>query len=149
MADGLSITGLAEVQQMLVDAPAHVVATGYVKALQAAASVLEQALYDAAPERDEGDRPEDVPHLKDCIASDVAVDSQLRGGQARVGFTKAVGGLPLWLEYGHRMIGHKPDHKELGYVEPHPFIRAVFDATADQAIEAFAGTLGSTLRSGA
>lgn len=147
MAD-LSITGLEQVQRMLNDAPAHVVAGGYVKALQAASSVMEGALYAAAPERDEGERSEDTPHLRDEIVSDVALDSGLRGGQARIGFTKRVASVALWLEYGHRMVGHAPELKEFGFIGPHPFMRAAFDGAADQAIEAFADSLAQSVSSG-
>lgn len=38
------------------------------------------------------------------------------------------------VEYGHRLLSHKPSLKEIGEVEPHPFMRPALDEGADEAL---------------
>lgn len=147
MPNYVTVTGLAEVQRMLTEAPRLIVANAYLKALSAAADVMEATLYSVTPERDEGDRNEDIVHLRDAIVREIQLDSRFQGGTLDIGFG-AEGFRALWVEYGHAMIGHKPDKKPLkpGQIPPHPFMRRAFDQCADQCIEAFANTLESELR---
>jgi HK97 gp10 family phage protein len=146
MPQYVTVTGLREVQRMLTEAPRLVVSNAYLKALGAAADVLEAALYSAAPERDEGSRDENIVHLKDAIVREIQLDSRFRGGTLDVGFGKE-GFRALWVEYGHRMLTHDKRPTKLGMVPPHPFMRPAFEACADQCIEAFALTLERELRS--
>lgn len=146
MPNYVTVTGLAEVQRMLTEAPRLIVANAYLKALTAAAAVMEAALYSATPERDEGDRNEEIVHLKDAIVREIELDSRFRGGAFAIGFGSE-GFRALWVEYGHRMIGHLPDKKKLEPdVPPHPFMRRAFDDCADACIAAFANTLETELR---
>ena len=59
-----------------------------------------------------------------------------KGGQASIGFGRA-GAKAQWVEYGHRMIGHEPDEKDLGVVRAHPFMRLAFEDSGEAAIAAF------------
>jgi HK97 gp10 family phage protein len=147
MADvgmSLQITGLQEVQQMLKDAPRIVVASAFVNALDAGAQVIKAALAPRIPVSDE----ETAGELKAALMSTVTLDPQLRGGVAEVGFGTKQGHIANFVEYGHRMVGHKPGKIELGMVSPHPFMRPAAEVSADAAIEAFADTLETTLRAG-
>ena len=145
MSTQVTVTGLAEVQRMLTEAPKAIVGSIFVRAMDAAVQVIEDELYILAPERDEGERDENVAHLKDQIMHLIELDSRFRGVRAAIGFGKG-GNKALWLEYGHRMIGHAPDHKDLGTVSPHPFIRRAFDNAADKAIAAFTRVFESEMR---
>lgn len=138
MADELvHITGIEEVQELLVSAPRHIVGTAFLKAFEAADRVIEGELDLRTPEKS--------GELKAAKTHEITLDSNLRGGLLQIGFGKQ-GHKALWVEYGHRMVGHKPDKKELGTVEAHPFMRPAANASADRAIEAFADTLIETLK---
>lgn len=139
------ITGIEETVRMLDQLPATVVANGYLRGLTAAGEVFENELHWSTPERDEGDRNEEKPHLRDSIVADVQIDSRLRGGRVQVGFGP-MGYVAYFVEWGHRMVGHEPGKKEEGYVKAHPFMRAAFDRTADRAIEAFIGGMESGIK---
>lgn len=141
----VTVTGLEEVQALLQNAPKVVVATGYLRGLQAGAEVIQQELYIRTPECDEGERNDDDPHLNESMVVDIALDSNFRGGVAEVGFGK-MGWKANLVEYGHQMVGHKPAKKVLGTVAAHPFMRPAAAAAADRAIEAFANELESVLR---
>lgn len=143
---GIVVTGIEEVNRMLTDLPAVIVARAFLKALDAGAKVIERGLLERTPERDEGDRREDVPHLIDSIVIEINIDSQLRGGIAKVGFGN-MGHVALWVEYGHHLLGHKPTKKELGNVQPYPFMRPTADAVANDVIQAFQDALVEVLTS--
>lgn len=146
MANALiTVTGLEDVQRMLAEAPKTVVAGGFVKAGTASGRVIEERLLAGTPERDEGERNEDEPHLIDSSVIEIKLDSQNRGVQVKVGFGR-MGYKALLVEYGHVLLGHKPGKKPLGSVPAHPFMRPAADASAEPAIEAFAQSLAETVR---
>lgn len=130
---------------MLTEAPKIIVATAYVKAMTAAVRIIEGALWELCPEREENARDEDKIHVRESIMDMIEIDSRFRGAAAAIGFGN-MSHVALWLEYGHRMVGHLPNKKQLGTVAPHPFIRRAFDESADAAIAAFANVLESELR---
>lgn len=142
----IQITGLAEVQRMLAEAPKTVVATAYLKALQAGANVIADELESRTPIK-----AEDVGGLLDkgvlreSVMIAVEIDSDLRGGQAEVGFGKN-GYVAMWVEYGHRMVGHKPNKKLKGTVKANPFMRQTAAVSADRAIAAFQDELVAQLK---
>jgi HK97 gp10 family phage protein len=143
VADRLfTIEGADEVVKLLQSAPRVVVATGFLKALQAGAKPIVDQLEARTPERDEGERNEETPHLKDNITVDIQLDSQFRGGFADIGFGK-LGYIANFVEYGHRMLTH--DEKEIGKIEPKPFMRPAAEAAAEAAIDAFADALTTEL----
>jgi len=133
----ITITGVEEVQKMLAEAPRVAVANGFLKALQAGAQVIQEAVAARTPV--------DTGKMRDALLTDITIDSSLRGGHAAIGFGKE-GHKANFVEYGHRMIGHKPNKKEIGTVAPHPFMRPAAAVSADAAIEAFGDTLVATLR---
>lgn len=140
------ITGLEDVQRMLREAPKHIVVTGYARALNAAAQVIARELHYRTPERNEGDRNEEEAHLIDSIVVDVQVDANGQGGRAQVGFGKE-GWKANLIEYGHEMIGHLPNKKNLGRPVPaNPFMRRTTDAAAEEAIQAFQDSIARTVR---
>lgn len=130
---------------MLTEAPRLVVATAYVKAMTSAVLIIEAEIWAQCPEREENERDEDSLHLREAIMHIIEVDSRFRGVHAQIGFGPE-GHKALWVEYGHRMVGHKPDKKLLGQVLPHPFIRRAFDSAAPRALAAFASIFESEMR---
>ena len=130
----VSIIGLADVQKMLAEMPKHVVVSGFAKALNAGATVIEQTLQVLTPES-ELDR-DDGQHMVDSLVIDVQVDSNGRGGYAEVGYGKQ-GYKANLVEYGHVMVTHKNQgSREVGFVPPHPFMRPAFEQSSDAAIAA-------------
>lgn len=75
----------------------------------------------------------------------IQLDYNGQGGVAMVGFSKSQAYKALWLEYGHRMVGHKPNKKDLGAFAPRPFMRVAADAGAEEAIDAFVDAVLSSL----
>lgn len=146
----VTVTGLAEVQRMLAEAPRTVVARGYLKALQAGANVIANAVEERTPVKAEDtggllDRGE----LRESLMIEVELDSQFRGGVARIGFGKN-GNVALWVEYGHRMVGHKyskSGKQQIGDIQSKPFMRPAAAASAEAAIAAFAQSLEETVSS--
>lgn len=148
----IKVTGIEEVQRMLAEAPKSLVARGYVKALQAGINVFRDELELHTPIRLAFEGEDLVVaggDLKSALTTAITLDSQFRGGVAAVGYGK-LGYIALWVEYGHRMVGHKPGKKVLknSPVPPHPWMRPAFDTKADAALEAFAGSLAATLKEG-
>lgn len=142
----VTITGLEDVQRMLAEAPRSVVASGYTKALQAAANVIadEVELHTPVKAQDTGGLL-DKGVLRESLMIAIELDVQFRGGIAKVGFGKN-GHVALWVEYGHNMVGHKPGKKPSGVVPANPFMRTAADAKANSAIDAFANSLSQTVR---
>lgn len=135
----ITITGIEEVQQMLKEAPREVVAGGFLKALQAGANVIKTEVAARTPV--------DTGNMRSALLSEITIDADFRGGMAEIGFGKE-GHKANFVEYGHRMIGHKPSKKDEGMVQPHPFMRPAAAVAADAAIEAFAETLVDELKGG-
>jgi HK97 gp10 family phage protein len=135
----VKITGIAEVQKMLAEAPKNIVMLGFGRALNAGINVIAAAVAERVPVK-EGE-------LAAALVTEVVVDANARGGIASVGFGK-MGHRANWVEYGHRMVTHKPGKKQVGDVPAHPFMRPAADASADAAIDAFAETLAATLKQG-
>lgn len=149
----ITVVGVEDVQRMLSDAPKTIVASGFLKALSAGANVFADELELKTPVKkaDTGGLL-DKGVLRESIAIDVELDSQFRGGSADVHFGKN-GFIANFVEFGHRMIGHKSGGKKvLGSVEatsvpPYPFVRPAFDAGANRAIEAFTNSIIETVLS--
>jgi hypothetical protein len=106
--------------------------------------VIKAALALRIPISDE----ETAGDLRAALMSAVTLDAQFRGGVAEVGFGTKQGHIANFVEYGHRMVGHKPGKKELGMVAAHPFMRPAAEVSADAAIDAFADSLEATLKAG-
>ena len=109
------------------------------KALAAGAVPIVSALRSRTP-RLTGD-------LAEHIMTDIALDANGKGGTASIGFGKA-GFKARMVEYGHRMVGHKPGKKEIGQVPAQPFMRPTAAASGEAAIEAFSESLAESVDSG-
>jgi hypothetical protein len=133
---------------MFEQAPRDLVEVGLPAALTAAAQVFEQSVIERAPAPHEGHSDESIPHVKDAVVFDVQVDPVLPVGVARIGFQGQAAHVALWLEYGHRMVGHAPGKQDLGFVEPHPFVRRAFDEGVEPAVDAFQQSISKTFQSG-
>jgi HK97 gp10 family phage protein len=144
MSEVAVVTGLDDVLQMLDELPREIVGRAWLKALLAGAKVIQEYLTSATPEY-EGPRDEDIPHLGDSIEIKVLLDSQLRGGQALVGFGSKVAHIAFWVEFGHYLVGHEPNKKILKLMPPNPFMRRAADAAYEATVQAFQDALVATL----
>lgn len=141
---GITVRRIPEVQRNLKDFPRLLVMGCFQKALARAAAVFEEEIRSRCPETDYSTSSEEYGHLIDNLMDEITIDTQGRGGKARIGFgTKAM--VALWVEYGHRMVTHKG--KQVGSVEAHPFMRQSFEAAADRAIDAFTETVKEFMQS--
>ena len=132
----VDISGIEETCAMLDRLPVNVAKRAFAGALAAAAVPIVEALEASTPVL-RGD-------LKAAIVTDIFVDAQGKGGQASIGFGKE-GHVANFVEYGHRMVGHKPGKKELGEVQPHPFMRPAAASSGEAAIGAFAESVKQTV----
>ena len=132
------VTGLKECIEMVEDAPKNIVMLGYARALAAGIYVIAEAVVSRAPV-ETGD-------MVKALAIDIEIDQARLNGMAAMGVAKQ-DHVAMWVEYGHRMVGHRPGKKVLGDVPPHPFMRPGFAASAEAAIDAFIESLSATLKS--
>jgi hypothetical protein len=132
----ISVEGIEEVCALLSEAPKDVVRRTLAKALTAATVPVVQTLNSKVPELT-GD-------LADHVATDVAIWEDGSGGTAEIGFGNE-GWKARLVEYGHRMIGHKPLKKYLGQVAAHPFMRPSAADSAEAAVEAFGNSVQDSI----
>lgn len=141
----ITVEGTDQVCAMLAEAPKHAIPLALVRGFTAGGKVIEQYMVGRIPVR--------TGELLADLDVEVALDADSRGGYAAVGFShggSAERGLgqdyvARFLEYGHRMVGHKPDKKVLGKVEPYPFMRLAAEAAVEEAVEAFANAVMEAL----
>jgi hypothetical protein len=119
---------------------------GLVRGLHAAAAVIEREIDIWTPVRTNrvgGDQ--DYQSLITDLQVRVGIDTRFRGGSAQIGFFRQAY-LANWVEFGHRMVGHKPLKKNLGAAVPaHPFMRPAADVAAEPAVEAFVDAVNEAL----
>ena len=147
----LSVTGADEVAAYLESAPRVLVAEGWLKALVAAAEPLAVELAVNTPNGKDFAVVRDK--LNESQVREIEIDSQLRGGTLTFGFGKN-GYIAYFLEYGHRMVGHKPELKQLfskanpgqTHVLPDPFMARAANAAFDAVISAFAASLTQSVK---
>ena len=151
----ITLTGLAEVQRRLREAPAHIAVLAFAKALNRGAGVIAGEIEQRAEALKESSSQ---TRLAEHVIVRVEVDTDKRGGIALVGFDKSIDertGITqdtkaLWVEYGHRLVGHKPGKKLLANspVKPTPFMRQAVNAAAERAIEVMAEVFDEALKDG-
>ena len=124
----IEIEGLEEACGMLTEAPGQVVPGALLHGLTAAGDVIEEYIAGRTPDKT-GEMLVDLGYT-------VTLDANFRGGEVAVGFGDQ-GYKAAWVEYGHRMIGHKPGKKDEGMVQPHPFMRPAAEAATEPALDAF------------
>lgn len=112
--------------------------------MEDAVSIVEDELRIHAPK---GGEPlqEDERRLRDAIMHVINIDPDFTVVAVTIGFGKE-GRKALWMEYGHRMVSHRPGLKPLGFIAARPFIRASFEATKDRVIARFYERLQAELR---
>jgi HK97 gp10 family phage protein len=107
---------------------------GFTRALTAAAVPVFEAI--------DARCPVDTGEMKGQLKTVIEIDEQARGGTASLGYGTGINGHKSnWVEYGHRLAGHKPKLKDMGAVQPHPFMRPAAAESAEAAIDAFAEAL--------
>ena len=141
MAEEFAITvkGVEDTCKGLDQLPRSMVKHAFAKALAAASVPVVRALQARTPKLT-GD-------LVEHITTEISIDAQGRGGRADTGFGKE-GWKARLVEYGHRMVGHKPDRKEIGLVAAHVFMAPATSDSADAAVEAFDESLRDSVESG-
>jgi len=138
----IKITGIDEVSANLDELPLRLVKNAYAKALVAGAVPIVQALGARM-----GFFKEATGEMQAHLVTDIAIDSAGKGGRIQIGFGR-LGHIARFVEYGHREIGHKPLSKELGVVQPHPFMRPALETAADAAVDAFATSIKESIDEG-
>ena len=101
-------------------------------------------------------------HLREAAMYGVVLDSNYRGGYVSAGYG-GMGHVANWLEYGWDLTSHYAHHEQytdkrgrtrvkrsgghqvIKHIPARPFIRPMFDATSDEAIEIFARSLAETV----
>jgi hypothetical protein len=158
MPEMFEVSGLAETMAMLREAPQTIKAKGYIKALSAGGNIIASAIEGLCPVKAEDtggllDRGE----LREGVSVEVTLDTQLRGGIAKIGWTtKRLADVANWVEFGHRVVipnggtyrdgkGRTRKGSHVADVPAHPFIRPGFDASAEAAVDAMAASLSQTV----
>ena len=153
MADSFAVqvTGLAEVQQMLREAPKNIVALGFLRAVSAGANVIADEL-----ERQTPIKAEDTGGLLDKgvlresirILYELNVDVKWAGAHVCFTTNNGADAVALWLDEGHRLVGHLPGKKVLKppAIVGNGFVRKAADLSAGPAIEAVTTSLLQTVR---
>jgi len=138
----ISVEGIEETCRYLEEVAETVAIRGYVAGLDAAGEVFESALWPRVP-IDLGVLDNAAHGGKGALAANlrrsVDVDAHGRGGIVDVGFGQ-LGHIALWVEFGHNQVlrqGIRGKAKILGFTPAHPFMRTAFDASKEQAIDAF------------
>lgn len=137
------ILGVAEVRKFLTDAPALIVAKGFIKALKAASKPVDEVLAGNTPRGVLTASTENT--LAESQVTEILLSSDLKGGSFEVGFGKQSHVANL-VEFGHEIVGHAPGKKRTGKrAIANPFIRRSFETSAPEAIEAFVDSLMETI----
>ncbi len=141
-ASAVRISGFDEVNRVLAEKRKQL-ENAFVKAVEAASDVIEAEVRARTPvgETEEGKR-----HLRDAIIHVIRIDPLFRFVSGSVGFGTE-GYRAVWVEYGHRMVSHKPKKTLIGQVPPHPFLRPAFEACKQRAVEAFSSVLEREVKS--
>jgi hypothetical protein len=153
MADdfAIDVTRLQEMADKVRTLPQTLARGAFALGFVHAAAVLAPALTSACPDRSESSRDENTKHLADCIGTEIGINADGTGGRLWIGFKGNIGDvkasdIALWLEYGHRMVGHAPNYVSKGkVVAPFPFIRAAWDQSIDEAVQAFIDVIDEAL----
>jgi HK97 gp10 family phage protein len=126
----IRIEGIEQVIQNLKNMPELAVKNAFGKALTASAVPIVENL--------KTNTPVDTGKLQRHAMSIVEIDRDGKGGKLSVGFGKKYGKLARLIEYGHRIIGHKPNKVDKGKTVPSkPFMRQTFAQSQNAATEAF------------
>lgn len=147
----MEVEGVDELVRFLRDAPKLLVMVGFQRALTSAAEIVADTLAYNAPEKEDNKAGGLLPEpgdLKSLVTYDIELDQQGRGGVATIGFRgRKAGTVAYWLEYGHRIVGHKPRKVDTGKsVVPNPFVRKTADQALPVALERFNASLADTIK---
>lgn len=154
----LNVTGVKEAVAYLEELPKNIVVLGFLRALDAAGAVIQDALFENTPVRTEvrstqsaartglqaGGRVITGGELREALTRKITIDTNYQGGVVEVYHGKLAWVANL-VEYGHRLVGHKPGKKDLGTVPAHPFIRPTAEAVAQEAVDAFEASIVDTV----
>jgi HK97 gp10 family phage protein len=123
----VKVEGLKEIQAKLAALPLELERHAVRKALKAAGEVVALAVQEPTPV-DTG-----------LLASSVQTTESFEKQQARayVGFGRQ-SYVARWIEFGFRLLGHKPKKKFIKQIAPHPFMRQAYEESANKAVDTFA-----------
>jgi HK97 gp10 family phage protein len=132
------VIGLEDAKRDLLGLAGEIARDLFPDALKAGGDVIEQELEARTPEGKVSTSTKEYGPLRDDL--DTAIEIQGLTGSAKVGFGQDKGWVARLVEFGHRDVTHKG--KQIGEVKAHPFMRTSADTAADDAVEAFADSLG-------
>jgi hypothetical protein len=151
---GLQVSGVDEVCVWLERLHDQYAKSALARALAAAAVPIVADIADRTPELAEGERDENVTHLVDSLRTQIEIDAEGRGGRAQISFGKR-GYLALWLEFGWKLTGHKPEKKFIKNVPEHGdtyltgsqrhFMRDGLEAATEESINKFLNSFAGSL----
>lgn len=138
------------------EAPRHLVARGFAKALHAATNIMADALESVTPEKAEDTGGLlDKGELRESLTIKIELDADYRGGSGQISFGKNQM-VADWVEWGHRgrvasivtPSGAIITRGKTSTVDvpPHPFMRPTTDIYGDAAIDAFAESMRGTVQ---
>lgn len=143
----VEVTGLEEIRANLAKLEEGMRTQYVLNAVKAGAAVIKDAMAEAAPVLDEKSAKStslEPGELKRDIRARTRLDKD-GFAVSHIGPGKRTGYVARWLEWGHRLLKGK---REIGEVQPHPFLRAAFEASESGAIDAFKSTLRDEIAGG-
>lgn len=137
----IDVRGIDETCEALTRMPKRMVKASFAKALAAAAVPVSNAVAArAAKHRVTG-------KMVNSQVTVIEVDPEGKGGRVSIGFGKE-GYKARLVEFGHRMVTHKPKHVEVGQVTPQPFMRPAAAESAEESVEEFDRSLNEDIEAG-
>jgi HK97 gp10 family phage protein len=133
----VELTGLKDIERQLEELAPKLAKRALKKALQAGIEEIGNEVMARTPV--------DTGLLRESVGTAITMSSDGQAGLAKVGFGKQ-DYIARFIEFGHRIVGHKPNKKDTGkHVPAKPFIRNAFDTTKDKAVEVFTDVIKAEL----
>ena len=133
----MTISGIEKVKKALKNELYRIADRELGKAATKAMDVLGNAVSARTPVR--------TGELKAALVKHVHVDTRKGTVEADVGFSGKHAMIADAVEYGHNIVTHRPELKTVGFASAHPFMRPAFDASKEQAVEAFAASIAESM----
>jgi HK97 gp10 family phage protein len=141
----IQVAGFQEVERTLKEFAPKLRRKALRKALKAGGDVIATEVKLRAPVRTDvaTGRSNALPPgaLRADITVQVQTSSNEVAGVAKIGPSPKTDHVARWVEFGHRMVTHRPGQRQIGQVPAHPFMRPAFDSSRDEAVAAFGDTL--------
>lgn len=145
----VDIQGVEELCKYIDGMPTQSIKRAISKGLVAGAQPIFKAIENRTPVNYSGIGGAIKPGaLKKGLLTDVAIRQDGTGGSLTIGFKKSVAFVARFIEFGHRIVGHKPLKKDTGKTfSPRPFVRPALSASQDEALTEFTEAVRQSLDS--